>query len=167
MLHGGIPQPGGVWADFGSGTGAFTLALAELIRPAGTLYSIDRDAAALREQGHALGGRFPQVTLRAQVGDFTRPLVLPPLDGLITANALHYVRDKAPVIRLLKSYLKPAGRMIVVEYNVDVGNPWVPHPFSFETWCKLAPAAGFAHTELLATQPSRFLREFYSAVSWE
>jgi len=30
LLRRGIPAPGGVWADFGSGTGAFTLALAEL-----------------------------------------------------------------------------------------------------------------------------------------
>ena len=31
LLRGGIDQPGGVWADVGSGTGAFTLALADLI----------------------------------------------------------------------------------------------------------------------------------------
>jgi ubiquinone/menaquinone biosynthesis C-methylase UbiE len=35
LLRGGVPAPGGVWADFGSGAGAFTLALAELIGPTG------------------------------------------------------------------------------------------------------------------------------------
>ena len=43
LLRRGIPQTGGVWADFGSGTGAFTLALAELIQPIGMIISIDRD----------------------------------------------------------------------------------------------------------------------------
>ncbi len=38
LLRGGIAQPGGVWADFGSGTGAFTLALAELIGPTGVIH---------------------------------------------------------------------------------------------------------------------------------
>ncbi|MGQ0600660.1 MAG: class I SAM-dependent methyltransferase [Anaerolineales bacterium] len=173
LLRGGIPEPGGVWADFGSGTGAFTLALGELIGPGGTIYSVDRDARALREQEQALASRFPRamaiapVTVHSQVGDFTQPLDLPPLDGLVIANALHFVRDKEPVVRLLKSYLKPEGRLVVVEYNVDAGNPWVPHPFSFETWKTLAARCGFKHTQLLVTQPSRFLREFYSASSWE
>jgi SAM-dependent methyltransferase len=159
--------PGGVWADVGSGTGAFTLALAELIGPEGVIYAIDRDVSALREGARALASRFPRVTVHPQVSDFTQPLDLPPLDGIVIANALHFVRDKAPVVRALKSHLKPGGRMLVVEYNVDNGNPWVPHPFSSSTWRKLAQTAGLTHTELLATQPSRFLREMYSAASWE
>ena len=31
LLRKGIVEPGGVWADFGSGAGAFTLALADLL----------------------------------------------------------------------------------------------------------------------------------------
>lgn len=167
LLRDGVPGPGGVWADLGAGTGAFTLALAELIGPEGVIYAVDRDARALRELERAMGSRFPHVAAHPLTGDFTRQLDLPALDGIVAANALHFVRDKAPVLRRLKMYLKPAGRMLVVEYNADHGNPWVPHPFSFETWRTLAREAGFTHTELLATQPSRFLREIYSAASWE
>ena len=29
LLRGGVSSPGGVWADFGAGRGAFSLALAE------------------------------------------------------------------------------------------------------------------------------------------
>ena len=46
----GIPGQGGTWADFGSGTGAFTLALADLIGPQGSIYSVDKDRGSLREQ---------------------------------------------------------------------------------------------------------------------
>jgi hypothetical protein len=42
----------------------------------------------------------------------------------------------------------------------------MPHPLPFTEWQRLAERCGFAHTELLATRPSRFLREIYSAVSW-
>jgi hypothetical protein len=58
------------------------------------------------------------------------------------------------------------GRLLVVEYNTDKGNMWVPHPLSFSAWEKLAARSGFARTELLATHPSRFLGEFYAAASY-
>jgi ubiquinone/menaquinone biosynthesis C-methylase UbiE len=50
LLRDGVSGPGGVWADFGSGRGAFTLALADLIGPGGEIFSIDRDALALSSQ---------------------------------------------------------------------------------------------------------------------
>ena len=43
LLRKGIPEKGGLWADLGSGTGAFTLALADLIGSTGHIYSIDKD----------------------------------------------------------------------------------------------------------------------------
>jgi precorrin-6B methylase 2 len=61
LLCRGIPQPGGVWADFGSGAGAFTLALAELIQPGGTIFSIDRDGSSLQAQEKQISARFPEV----------------------------------------------------------------------------------------------------------
>ena len=37
--RGGVPGPGGRWADLGSGAGAFTLALADLVGPTGSIVS--------------------------------------------------------------------------------------------------------------------------------
>lgn len=156
---------GGTWADFGSGTGAFTLALAELIGPSGVLHSIERDEYAVRQQQRACHDRFPDRRVHYHVADFTRPIDLPPLDGLVIANALHFYARPEAIITQLKAYLKPNGRFIVVEYNVEHGNSAVPYPISFERWRDLAQAAGFTHTRLLATRPSRFLKEIYSAVS--
>ncbi len=165
LIRDGIPQPGGVWADFGSGGGAFTLALADCLGPGGQIYSVDKDGRALERQAQALRARFPQVRLTTLQADYTRPLDLPALDGAVAANTLHFLRDKSPALRRIRSLLKPDGRLIVVEYNVDRGNLWVPHPFSYPTWEKLARRNGFAHTELLATRPSSFLGEFYAALS--
>lgn len=165
LLQGGIPAPGGVWADFGSGAGAFTLALAELIGADSTIYSVDRDAGALREQEAAVRARFPGVRLVTMAADFTQRLDLPPLDGAVMANALHFVRRPEGVVRLLYDYLKPGGRFILVEYNTDQGSTWVPYPLSYATWEKLARRGGFRETRRLAARPSRFLREIYSAVS--
>jgi SAM-dependent methyltransferase len=165
LIRAGIPLPGGVWADLGSGEGAFTLALAECLGPGGEIYSLDKDGRALQRQELALHARFPQVKLNTFQTDFTNPLPVPALDGVVIANALHFLRDKGPALRQIRAALKPDGRLIVVEYNVERGNLWVPHPFAYPTWVKLARQNGFDRTELLATRPSRFLEEIYSALS--
>jgi SAM-dependent methyltransferase len=163
-ITGRLQQP--IWADFGSGTGAFTLALADLLPPQILIYSIDRDRRALEQQERVLRARFPNRQVIYLNADFTRPMDLPALDGMVMANALHFQRDKSPLLRLIKGYLRPSGRLILVEYNVDRGNLWVPHPLSYPTWEKLARQNGFGPTRLLALKPSHFLEQFYSALSF-
>src|ERR1700694_86457 len=109
LLRNGIPGPGGVWADFGSGAGAFTLALADLIGATGHIYSVDKDHGALREQERAMRSHFSGTTVHYLTADFTQRLELPPLDGIVMANSLHYVRKKDLVLQLVHSYLKPGG----------------------------------------------------------
>ncbi len=82
------------------------------------------------------------------------------------ANSLHFFKDKEKVLRHVWSFLKPNGMLLLVEYNVDSGNPWVPHPLSFESFRVLAPRGGFSVPRLLAKRPSSFLREFYSAIAY-
>lgn len=165
LLRGGIPGPGGVWADLGSGGGAFTLALADLIGPGGEIYSVDRDGGALRWQERTMQVSFPAVTMHYVAADFCQPLDLPPLDGIVMANALHFQRSKAGVLKLVRGYLVPGGLFILVEYNTDRGNPWVPYPLSYGTWEKMAAGVGFADTRLLVSRPSHFLGEIYAAAS--
>jgi ubiquinone/menaquinone biosynthesis C-methylase UbiE len=166
LLRKGVPAAGGVWADLGAGSGAFTLALAELVGPEATIYAVDRDRGALRQLAEAMPARFPGVTLHTVAEDFTQPLALPLLDGVVMANSLHFVRVKEPVLRLVHGYLKPQGRLLLVEYNTDRGNQWVPYPLTYGTWEQLAARSGFACTELLATRRSSFLGEFYAAASY-
>lgn len=168
LLRRGIPDPGGVWADFGSGRGAFTLALADLIGPSGEIYSLDKNQSALSDQERAMQARFPERAPGSThyiVADFTQSIHLPKLDGLVMANALHFTRDKDDVLRSIRSYLRPGGRFILVEYNIARGNPWVPHPIPYPQWEQLAGSNGFTQTRILATRSSRNFREIYSALT--
>lgn len=156
LLRPGVTARGGRWADLGAGEGAFTRVLSELVGPEAHLIAVDKDARALRAIGDGVETR---------VADFTKPLDLHDLDGVVMANSLHFVRDKRPVLAAVREMLKPGAPLIVVEYATDRGNPWVPHPFSFDTWKRLAAEAGLAGAVLLATVPSRYFGAMYSALA--
>lgn len=160
-------EAGGTWADLGSGTGAFTLALAELLGPAGTIWSVDRDARGLETQAARLRDLPAGTAARVLplVGDFTRALALPPLDGVVMANSLHFVRDPVQVLTRIVALLRPGGRFVLVEYDADHGNHWVPHPISSERWPIVAAEAGLRDVREIGRRGSRFLNAIYSAVA--
>lgn len=161
-------KPGGSWADLGAGSGAFTLAVREVLGPATRIHAVDKDKSSLEQLKRTYQACFGNTdNLQIQVGDFSRAVELPLLDGIIAANSLHYFKDRGKVLEHIKSFLKPNGKLIIIEYNVDSGNPWVPFPFTFKTFGKLAKGAGFAEPRLLTTHPSGFLREFYSALTYK
>ena len=163
----GVVAPRQTWADIGAGTGAFTLALADLLGPGARVVAVDRDRGALEQDARAMAERFPATTFEALVGDLTGPLDLPPLDGLVAANSLHFVarERQVDVVRQLATHLRPGRAFLVVEYDADRGNPWVPHPFSESSWRRMAAEAGLVDTRPIGRVPSRFLNAIYSAVS--
>jgi ubiquinone/menaquinone biosynthesis C-methylase UbiE len=166
LLRPAAPAPGGAWADLGAGTGAFTLALRELVGAGATIHAVDKDNASLLQLQSAFRRRFGETEgLRLVRADLRKPPKLPALDGVLMANSLHFFRDRIGILRAVRGLLKPGGLLLVVEYNVDRGNPWVPHPLSFETFRDLTLRAGFSEPRLLGKHPSGFLQEFYSAAA--
>jgi ubiquinone/menaquinone biosynthesis C-methylase UbiE len=166
LIRDGVERGGTRWADLGAGSGAFTLALADVLGPGAEIVAIDRDHRALRTNEAAMRARFPEANTRYVVADFTAPLDLSELDGVVMANSLHFQRDQPSVLKHVRELLAPAGRLVVVEYNISRGNSAVPYPVPFSRWETLARDAGFEHTELLQRRPSRWWSEMYSAVSW-
>ena len=107
------------------------------------------------------------MTLRTVAADLREPMTLPTLDGLVAANSLHFVaRDhQVETIRRLASHLRPGAPFVVVEYDADSGNPWVPNPFSAATWARLAVEAGLEAPVVIGRVPSRFLGAIYASMS--
>lgn len=84
-------SPGSSWADLGAGSGAFTLALRELLGLSADIYAVDRDRGRLVELEKAHQARFGTSDhLQLIPADFTRALDLPLLDGVLMANSLHF-----------------------------------------------------------------------------
>lgn len=165
LIRGGVTDAGQVWADLGAGRGAFTLALADLLPEGSRIYAVDRDEAALHANAREIRKQFPEAQVTYLRGDFTGSLRLPGLDGIVMANSLHFQRDQPAALATVCANLRPGGRLVLVEYNIERGNPAVPYPVPYRRWTELAAAAGFKATELLHRRPSRFLSEIYSALS--
>jgi ubiquinone/menaquinone biosynthesis C-methylase UbiE len=167
LIRAGLAGAGPRWLELGAGEGAFTLALADVLGPGAEIVALDRDAGALRRLADELGVRFPGRTLRTIAGDFRDPLPAGPFDGVLAANSLHFVDDPVAVLRRVAAVLRPGApsRLIVVEYDADRGNPWVPHPFSAQRFPVLAAEAGFTETREIGRVPSRFLGAIYAAVA--
>ena len=132
------------WLELGAGEGAFTLALADVLGPAAPIVALDRDRQALERLDRPTRRRASRGRPSSASHDFTAELPAGPFDGVLAANSLHFVRDRAPLLARDPRALAPGGRLVVVEYDADRGNPWVPHPFSFATWRAEATRAGFA-----------------------
>lgn len=167
LIRDGLDGAGSRWLELGAGSGAFTLALVDVLGASAQVVAIDRDSAALRKLEQATASRFPSSDVRTIVGDFTRPLAVEPLsfDGVLMANSLHFVRDKVPVLRAAIDALRPGGRLLIVEYGADRGNPWVPWPIGYARWEKLTAQVGLLDTRRIGEVPSRFLGSMYAAVS--
>src|SRR3954451_190386 len=154
LIRGGVRRPGGLWADLGAGTGNFTRALAELLGKDATIFAIDRNAQAIKqlstEQHHP--GTWAKILPR--VGDFTLPLELPSLDGIMLANALHFVQEQTATLKQLAQYLRPGSSVLLIEYDVRSTQQCVPFPLPFERLQTLFPDAGLSLPSLVGLRRS-------------
>jgi ubiquinone/menaquinone biosynthesis C-methylase UbiE len=138
-----------LWADLGSGWGAFTLALRDVMGESVNLYSIDKDNSSLQEQQKHFETQFPGTKIEYIHKDFTGALKLPLLDGILMANSLHYIRDQKVFLNSLRKYLKPTGIIAIIEYDTDRSNFWLPYPKSMETLKQLVQEIGFSDVKEL------------------
>jgi SAM-dependent methyltransferase len=145
LIRGGVfPGPHAVWADFGAGSGNFTRALRDLLGPQATIYAVDQDA-------HALHGQRDAIPIHA---DFTQSLDLPPLDGILMANTLHWIRDQAPVVQRIAGYLRPGGRLLLVEYDVQSPRGYILYPVPYSRFETLARGASLQNIRQISTRVS-------------
>src|SRR6478735_8877109 len=92
-----LPQ---LWLDLGCGTGLFTLALADNLPAASKIIAIDKDKKALSK----IPATVNDVVIQTMAADFVYDaLDVKEVDGILLANALHYVKDKETLLKKLIS----------------------------------------------------------------
>ncbi|MBC9933181.1 class I SAM-dependent methyltransferase [Chitinophaga qingshengii] len=139
----------GTWADLGCGSGLFTYALANLLPAGSTIYAVDQ--APVRLSKHANPQQQKIIPLQL---DFVQGKLPADLQGILMANSLHYVKDKAGLIMRLSKQLLPGGQWIIVEYDTAAANPWVPYPIRRKALQQLFMDTGFSHISFLGERPS-------------
>jgi trans-aconitate methyltransferase len=144
-----------IWVDLGSGNGLFTRALGEVIPARSTITAIDKDSAVLK----SIEWTQKDITLIRNVGDFTSAsFALPAADGILMANALHFASNQVALLTSLRKNLNADGKFILIEYDMDTPNAWVPYPLSFETLKGIASAAGFESVKKIGETKSAYNR---------
>lgn len=156
LIKKGIDPPASttVWADLGSGKGLFTHALSTLLKQGSTVHAVDTDKAVLESMQS-----ISNVHIEKLVANFEKEeLLLQPLDGLMMANSLHYVRDKEKFFTKARKWIKSGGCILLVEYDTDHSNPWVPYPISFASATKFFHAPTYKSIMKIGEQASRYQR---------
>lgn len=150
------------WADFGCGSGTFTLALAHHLASKSSIIAIDKDNSSLNN----IPDQFKNIRIEKRETDFTHVSFSSfKLHGILMANSLHYVQRQDEFIKRVKNFLKPTGCFLIVEYDTNRSNPWIPYPVSFAKINSLFSKAGFSAIKKIHEKPSRYNRSnLYSAL---
>lgn len=131
------PKADSAWADLGSGKGLFTRALATLLGPGSTVYAVDRSRQKMPPSFNGNAIVFHQL-------DFSEgKLPFAPLDGILMANSIHFVKDKPPLLSRLRKHLGGNGQLLIIEYEQDKGNAWVPYPIPYKVLAAQLADCGF------------------------
>src|SRR5258706_6345068 len=150
------------WADLGCGRGTFTLALAHLLQPQSIIYAVDKDKSALDQ----IPIEFNSVIIEKIRGNFeTHGLPFKNLNGILMANSLHYIKDKNSFVQKAAAYLEEDGCFLLIEYDTNKANQWIPYPLSFSSLIGLFNKAGFDSITKLQETASVFGHsKLYSAL---
>ena len=125
VLAGLSLKPGMVVADIGAGSGLFSRPLAKAVAPAGKVYAVDIQQDLLDH----INQRDKEENIRniqTVLGEFDDPkLPARNVDLAFINDVLHHIQHRAVYLKALGTYIKPTGRIAIIEMNKD--DPNTPH----------------------------------------
>ena len=112
-------KPGDVVGDMGAGPGVLSLPIAKAVAPGGKVYAVEIEQGFLDRI--AAKGREAGVTnIVTVLGAFSDPkLPARDVDVALFHDVLHHIKERAEYLKATARYLKPGGRIAVVELPPD------------------------------------------------
>lgn len=114
-------KPGDVVADIGAGSGLFEGPLAKAVTSGGKIYAVDIDQGLL-DNIDKRTKEFQITNVQTVLGKFADPnLPTRDVDLAFIDDVLHHIEDRAGYLKNLTGYLKPSGRVAVIEFIPSKG----------------------------------------------
>jgi len=112
-------------ADIGAGAGAFSLPFARAVAPSGIVYAVDIEQGLLDYIGQKAKKEGLE-NVRPVKGEFSDPKIpARDVDLGFFHDVLHHIENRAAYLKALGTYIKPTGRIALIEMNRD--DPKTPH----------------------------------------
>ena len=110
-------KKGDVIADIGAGAGVFSWPLARAIAP-GTLFAVEVDKAFIPHLEKR--AKEQQITnVRTVLGQYDDPKLPEKVDLAFFHDVLHHIDHRDAYLKKVASYLKPNGRIAIIELDAD------------------------------------------------
>ena len=110
-------KPDAVVADIGSGTGYFSVRFANMV-PKGRVYGVDIEPDMVKYLAErAKREKLDNVIAIAGAPD--DPRLPEKVDLIVMVDVLHHIDDRARYLSKLRGYLKPGGRIAIIDFRAD------------------------------------------------
>lgn len=115
-------KPGQVVADLGAGPGVIALPMAKTVGPTGKVYAVDIDQAFI-DHINMRAKEQNLTNVKAVLGKFTDPgLPAEDVDVVLFHDVLHHIKDRADYLKNTAKYVKPGGKIAIVELDPKTGS---------------------------------------------
>lgn len=112
-------KPGQIVADIGAGPGVLSMPIARTVSPVGKVYAVEIDQAFLDH----IAQRAKDQKVTNIVGVLGKPsdpnLPAGDVDVALFHDVLHHIADRAGYLKATAKYVKPGGRVAIIELPVN------------------------------------------------
>jgi arsenite methyltransferase len=111
-------KPGMKVADLGSGSGLFTRPIAKAAAPGGVVYAVDINEALLKIVDRSAKDQKIE-SIRTVLAATDDPKLPEPVDLILICDTLHHIQNQPQYVKGLSKYLRPGGRVAIIDFSKD------------------------------------------------
>jgi len=114
-------KPGMIVADIGAGTGVFSIPFGVAVRPGGKVYAVDIEQGLIEHINEKATEMGLTNYVEGVLGGFDDPNLPADIDLAFINDVLHHIEHRQLYLKNLAAYLKPGGRIAVIDFRPNMG----------------------------------------------